>query len=109
MKPLIWAVLGSFVISGCVMPRDLNKEEVVRELKTTGSLDGRRSQKEAAALVNQTNGIPERKMGMRLNIIEWQTSKLPPLPPGQSLRDLGSTLEKRADFDIGILLTIPFR
>ncbi len=96
-------VFGS-AVSGCAVGRDL-KNDQLRELRVIGYLDGWRSQKEANLLVNQTNILLERQVGVRLGVIEWRVSKFPPLSPGQLLRELENSLEKRKDFDVGILFT----
>jgi len=92
------------MVNGCVAGRDI-KSDPVRELRVIGYLDGWRSQKEANLLVNQTNFLLERQVGVRLSVVEWRVSKFPPLTPGQLLRELERSLETRKDFDIGILFT----
>ncbi len=108
MKKILMVVvmLGLFV-SGCAMTNGTLKEnEAIRELRVIGCLDGWRSQKEAKFLVDKTNAILEPQIGVRLNVIEWQSAKFPPHTAGNLLNELEYHLEKRKDeFDIGILFT----
>ncbi len=99
-------VLG-FLVSGCAMTgQNLKDNDSVRELRVIGCLDGWRSQKEANFLVNRTNAILERQIGVRLNVIQWQVVKFPSYTAGNLLDELEHHLDKRkGDFDLGILFT----
>ncbi len=101
------AMVSGLLVSGCAMTgRNLKDDNSIRELRVIGCLDGWRSHQEAKFLVNRTNAILERQIGVRLNVIEWQKVKFPPDTAGSLLDELEYRLENRKnDFDIGILFT----
>lgn len=101
---LLALVLG-LLTSNCITSRNIRDHSAVRELKIIACVDGWRSQKEAKLLLAQTNLILEPQIGVRLHVIEWRIEKFPPVTAGELIRQLEARLEKRKDFDIGILFT----